>query len=384
MPSGADTRRRVRVALISSSYAPHVGGVEEHVAQVAQELTNRGHAVEVWTVDRGARPAGAQTSASFPVRYLPTPLPARRLRNLARFAVRAPGAWRLWRRAMRDFDPEVLVVQCFGPNGVYALRAHRRSGLPLVVVSHGETLGDDDNVFAQSALLRSSLREALAEAVAVAAPSKYVLRDLTDRFDGPEGTVLPNGVADISVRSDIERRQDLVLAVGRLGQMKGFDLLIEAFAAADLDGVQLEIVGDGPERERLTALVDRTGLQNRVRLVGARDAEGVAERIAEATVVVVPSRSESFGIVALEAWRGGAPLIMTEHGGGREFVRDGVDGILVDPMDTAALAAALRRVIGDPELRERLSQTARERVTAFSWAGVARLYERMLTSVARR
>lgn len=382
MPAADRRRRPLRIALISSSFAPYVGGVEEHVAQVGRSLVQRGHAVEVWTVDRGRRPEAA--AAPLTVRYLPTPLPARRIPNLVRFAVTAPRAWAQWRRAAREFRPDVLVVQCFGPNGVYANRLHRGSGIPLVVVSHGETVGDDDGAFTQSALLRSSLRESLGAASAIVAPSKYVLADLRERFGAGEGTVIPNGVAEMPSFGDVVRRDDLIVAVGRLGRMKGFDLLIDAFAQADVEGAELEIVGDGPERAALQQRIDDAGLSGRVRLRGALDASGVAERIAAATVVVVPSRSESFGIVALEAWRGGAPLVMTVRGGASEFIRDGVDGILVDPEDTSSLAHALRRVMSDAALRSELAERGRERVGAFGWPGVARLYEVMLTAVSRR
>lgn len=373
-------RRRLRVALATSSYAPHVGGVEEHVARVGEQLVRRGHDVEVWAVDRGGRTAVGESPV--PVKYLATPLPARRVTNLVRFAVSFPGAWASWKRAARQFRPDVLVVQCFGPNGIYALGLHRRLGIPLVVVSHGETLGDDNGAFERSGLLRTRLSEALQESAAIAAPSKYVLADLAQRFGGREGTVIPNGVAVLPALDPTDRRDDLIVAVGRLGRMKGFDLLIDAFAAANVSGASLEIVGDGPERQDLQRRIDAAGLGDRVHLLGARDARGVAERIAAATVVVVPSRSESFGIVALEAWRGGAPLVMTELGGASEFIRDGVDGLLVDPRDTGALTASMERMLNDPLLRARLAAAGAERVTAFGWPQVARLYEFMLTAVA--
>lgn len=377
----ADDDRRLRIALIASSFAPHVGGVEEHVAQVARVLDAHGHAVEVWTVDRGERPH-EPPGHSFPVRYLPVPLPARSLSAMVKYVTTVFSARRQWMAAVRELRPEVLVVQCFGPNGIYALRLHRRTGIPLVVVSHGETLGDDNGAFVRSRQLRTALREALAAASALAAPSRYVLDDLTARFGAREGTIIPNGVAPLPRMAEIAREDDLVVAVGRLGRMKGFDLLIEA--TAKVDGARLEIVGDGPEHDALQKQIDDAGLSDRVRLVGARDAVGVAERIAMATVVVVPSRSESFGIVALEAWRGRAPLIMTSRGGAAEFVQDGEDGLLVDPVDTEALAKSMRRILEDAGLRERLSQQGAERVKAFSWPRVALLYEMMLSAVVRR
>lgn len=383
MRRGAERPRRLRIAFIASSYAPHVGGVEEHVAQVARALRAAGHDVEVWTVDRGARPAEpAVFEDSVPVHYLPTPLPARKAGALLRYLIAAPGARRRWAAAARRLRPDVLVVQCFGPNGVYALRLHRRTGIPLVVVSHGETLGDDNGVFARSRLLRSALTRALTAAAAHAAPSRYVLDDLTERFGAGEGTIIPNGVAELPALPPVERAPDLLVAVGRLGRMKGFDLLVDAFAG--LDSGRLEIVGDGPERAALQRRIDEAGLGDRIRLRGAMDADGVAERIAAATAVVVPSRSESFGIVALEAWRGGAPLIMTTRGGAAEFIRDEQDGLLVDPVDAAALTAAMQRMLNDPPLRERLAAAGRERVRAFSWPRVAALYDMMLTVIARR
>ncbi|MGN7977335.1 glycosyltransferase family 4 protein [Microbacterium sp. 22195] len=377
----ADGGRRLRIALIASSYAPHIGGVEEHVAQVSRALRSQGHEVEVWSVDRGRRPAASALETP-PVRYLPTPLPARTAAALLRYALAGPAAWRRWRAAAREFRPDALVVQCFGPNGVYALRLHRATGIPLMVVSHGETLGDDNGAFARSRLLRDSLRAALAASSAHAAPSRYVLDDLTARFGAGEGTIIPNGVGRMPSFDAPAREQDLLVAVGRLGRMKGFDLLIDAFAGVEHG--RLEIVGDGPEREALTQQISALGLGDRVRLLGERDAAGVAERIAAATAVVVPSRSESFGIVALEAWRGGAPLVMTSRGGAAEFIRDGEDGLLVDPEDASALTEALRRMLSDAPLRDQLAAAGLERVKAFSWPRVALLYDMVLRAIVGR
>ena len=90
--------------------------------------------------------------------------------------------------------------------------------------------------------------------------------------------------------------------------------------------------------------------------------------MATATVVAVPSRREAFGLVALEAWRAGTPLVVTDRGGTVEFVHDGVDGLLVDPEDTAALARALDRVLDDPALAAG-SPGVGCAVPGYSWSG---------------
>ena len=378
-------RRSLRVALVSSSYAPHVGGVEEHVKQVARELAAEGSDVEVWTVDRGTGPVIRDVDG-ITVRYLPTPLPSGSPGGVGRFLTAFPTAWRHWVAARREFRPDLLHVHCFGPNGVYALRLHRRFRLPLVVTSHGETVADDNAVFERSAVLRSSLRRSLATAAAVTAPSEFVIDDLRARFGLLDGEVVPNGV-DLALTGDRERTPfvgSYLLGVGRLGRMKGFDLLVDAFAGAGLDpDLRLVIVGDGPERVRLETLVAQRGIDDRVVLAGRLDPSVVADAMAGAVAVVVPSRVEAFGIVALEAWRSGAALVMTDRGGAPGFVRDGLDGILVDPVDTAALRAALIRIAADSGLRSRMVAAGRERVPDFTWRRVADAYDVVYAAAVR-
>ncbi|UIP59995.1 glycosyltransferase family 4 protein [Agromyces marinus] len=380
---------------MTSSYAPHVGGVEEHVRQVARELTGLGCAVEVWSVDRGTGPSVHEIDG-VTVRYLPTPLPSATPGGIARFAAAFPAAWRHWARARAEFRPSLVHVHCFGPNGAYAFGLHRLYRLPLMVTSHGETVADDHAVFERSAVLRTALRRAVGAASEVTAPSDFVLDDLRARFGLVGGEVVPNGV-DLSLSGDAGRSPfegRYLLAVGRLGRTKGFDLLIDAMAGLRFDddqadagdaggaGIRLVIVGDGPERQRLSALVDERGLQDRVELAGRLAPAAVADAMAGAMAVVVPSRTEAFGIVALEAWRSGAALVMTDRGGAPGFVTDGVDGLLVDPLEIAALRTAIRRVVDDRELRERMIEAGRSRVREFTWRRVAEdyvaRYERML------
>lgn len=375
---------RPRVALVSSSYAPYVGGVEEHVRQVARELRDGGLDVEVWTVDRGES-LGVHEVEGVTVRYLPTPLPAASPGAAFRFLRALPSAWRLWTDARRRFAPHVLHVHCFGPNGAYALAMHRRFRTPLVVTSHGETVADDHAVFARSALLRTALRRALAAAAGVTAPSQFVIDDLRRNYGLVGGTVVPNGVVldspDVTDAPTLTGRY--LLGVGRLGRMKGFDLLIDAFARAELErDIRLVIVGDGPEHDRLRAQVDRLALADRVEFTGRLDGVAVAHAMSGALAVVVPSRMEAFGIVALEAWRSGAPLVMTNRGGGPGFVRDEIDGMLIDPEDTDMLADVLARVSSDGQLRARLAAAGRARVGEFTWARVAHAYEQLYAAAS--
>ncbi|MGM7423904.1 glycosyltransferase family 4 protein [Cellulosimicrobium sp. ES-005] len=387
---------RRRVALVASSFDPHTGGVESHVRHVARVLAARGTAVEVWTVDRGER-LGTRRVDGVLVRYLPTPQPSSRPGDVARFALAAPRAALAWGRAFRAFRPDVLHVQCFGPNGAYALGLRTLTRTPLVVSSHGETFADDHAVFEHSRLLRAALERSIDVAGAVTGCSRVVADDLV-RFGAPDAVVVPNGVdlagydlvdhgprdvaAGEPARSDAVR-EPVVVAVGRIEHVKGFDLLVDAFASSALrDRARLVVVGDGSEAGALRRRVATAGLADRVELPGRLDPAEVAARLAEADVVVVPSRADAAPLVVLEAWRSGRPLVATVRGGPPEIVTDGVDGVLVDPQDTQALAAAVLGLLDDPERAGRIGAAGRRRVEDFTWERVVDRYEDLYAGLA--
>jgi glycosyltransferase involved in cell wall biosynthesis len=391
-----------RVALVASSFDPHTGGVESHVRHVARVLAARGTAVEVWTVDRGER-LGTRRVDGVLVRYLPTPQPSSRPGDVARFALAAPGAALAWGRAFRSFRPDVLHVQCFGPNGAYALGLRTLTRTPLVVSSHGETFADDHAVFEHSRLLRAALERSIDVAGAVTGCSRVVADDLV-RFGAPDAVVVPNGVdlaghdvaghdlaghrpEDDAAAGEPARsgpvREPVVVAVGRIEHVKGFDLLVDAFASSRLrDRARLVVVGDGSEAAALRRRVASAGLTERVELPGRLDPSEVAARLAAADVVVVPSRADAAPLVVLEAWRSGRPLVATVRGGPPEIVTDGVDGVLVDPQDTQALAAAVLGLLDDPERAGRIGAAGRRRVEDFTWERVVDRYEDLYAGLA--
>lgn len=372
------------VALIASSFSPRVGGVEEHVLRVAQALREDGCDAVVWTVDRGDRVPDHVEGV--PVRALPCPMPARSIRSLLSFALHAPAAALAWWRALRQDRPAVLHVHCYGPNGAWATALAGLVRHPLIVTTHGETLADDHDAFGASALLRWSLRRSLRRAAQVTACSDFAAADLVARFGLAVGRaqIVPNGV-------DLEEPAGAppgglptryLLGVGRLEAMKGFDLLIRGFAAADLpDDVGLVIAGEGSQGERLAEIARERGIAEKVVLPGRLSRGEVVAVMAGATAVIVPSRTEAFGIVVLEGWRASVPVVATNRGGPAALVTDGADGLVVDPEDEAALAGALRLVVTDQVLSSRVGAAGRLRAEEFSWQGVAREYRSLYTGV---
>lgn len=370
------------VALIASSFFPHIGGVEQHTAQVARELLARGHAVEVWTVDRGES-LGVRTVDGVRVRYLPCPLPNSSPRGLLRFAVDMPGALLRWVRSYRSLRPDVLHVQCFGPNGVYGQLLGRLTRTPVIISSHGETLADDHNVFEQSFVLRTALQHAVQGPGIVTACAPGVATDLQERFGASTVNVVPNGVRldrPASRRPRRDRRE--VVAAGRLEANKGFDLLIRAVPLLSTE-TTVTIVGDGSRRHELARLATQLGVADRVDFVGALSPDTVIDAMAQADVVVVPSRKEAFGLVVLEAWAAGTPVVATSIAGPADFVTDRQDGLLVDPRDPDALAAAITELLVDDTLWLTLAEGGSQTVQSYTWGAVADQYLRLYARLER-
>jgi glycosyltransferase involved in cell wall biosynthesis len=171
----------------------------------------------------------------------------------------------------------------------------------------------------------------------------------------------------------------LVLTVARLDAQKGIPVLLDAVAS--VPDAAFVVAGDGPDRAALEARAVSLGLADRVRFLGHR--RDVASLLAAADVLVLPSLYEGLPLSVLEAMIAGVPVIATAVGGTDEVVRDGETGTLVPPGDASALAAAIRRVLGDRERSSRLADAARalvarEHSVEAMVASVSRLYETLL------
>ena len=381
----------MRIALCPSSYFPNVGGVEEHVRNLAQQLVRRGHAVEVWTPIAGGEPRTEDVD-SIPVRRLPIPMPARNAGSLTRFVGAYLPARSDWRRQIDRFQPDVVNVHCFGPNGIYANLAARSASVPLVLSLHGETFMDDGGVFETSTIMKRGLRKALGRAALVTGCSQVTLDDAQGRFGlrPGAGTVVFNGVdlnEDCGQTADVARpahERRYVLALGRMVRNKGFDLLLDAFAdlAARHPDIDLMIGGSGPVLATLRSQAESLGLADRVILPGRLDRDAVRNAMRFATAFAMPSRVEPFGIVVLEGWRARVPVIASSLGGPPEFVTDRVDGLLVNPHDRKALAQAMDLVLGNAEFASRIALAGQRRVVDFDWERIAAKYEMLYGRIA--
>ena len=276
----AEHHAMTRIALLPSSYPPSLGGVEELSRHLAMSLVEAGDQVEVWTgTPDDHSPETAEILDGLLVRRLPMPLPATNWPAVARTATTGRRTVAALRRAAADFEPDVVHVQCFGPNGAYATVLARLAGVPLVVTLQGETVMDDADIFEESRVLRTALRRGLRRAADVTGCSAFTLADAEARFGlaRGRGRVIPNGV-DLEAATDrsavrppqVPGDRPYAFALGRLVAKKGFDLLVEAYAALPDESrtFDVAIAGSGPAEEDLVRLIASRGLEDRVHLLG--------------------------------------------------------------------------------------------------------------------
>ncbi|GAA3893121.1 glycosyltransferase [Leifsonia kafniensis] len=194
---------------------------------------------------------------------------------------------------------------------------------------------------------------------------------------GLDAGLAPDLVADQAdaeglATSQAEGRGYAVVAA-RLQPLKGIDLAIEAIAAVpDEMRPDLLVSGDASADfdgyvDELKELASQLGVLQHVRFVGPQSRVDLADLFRGARLVLVPSHSETYGLVALEAAASGVPVVAAASGGLREAVDDGVTGMVLDSRDPAVWAAAIADIVSNPETARRLSLAARERAEQFSW-----------------
>ena len=270
----------------------------------------------------------------------------------------------------------------FWRKSVFAMTA-KAAGIPVIFHLHGSEM----KVFVeqQPVLSRRLISWILTRQTVVLVLSQSWKDYVSAIAPQARVEILPNYVVppDLSLRTASTSAEVSALFLGLVGSRKGvFDLLpAMKQLAPNLPSVNLVIGGNG-EVDRAQAMVDTLGLTSRVSLMGWVNGEAKLALLRSADFYVLPSHNEGLPVSLLEAMSWGLPLISTRVGGIPELVRDGVDGILVEPGDVPALAAAISRLAGDADLRFRMGQAARARVEAhFSREVVSPQLERLYESV---
>jgi glycosyltransferase involved in cell wall biosynthesis len=339
------------------------GGAERVVLSLARASADAGGPV-------AAAARGGELAADFPGPLFPLPLLERRIR-------RVPAAVVAVARAMRATRPEV--VHAHNPAVALAVATATLRGRrpPALVTVQGVP---DEDYPRTARLLRLAGLPVVACGPGVAAALEA--EGCTVR------ATIPNSVAPAPeplAREQLERELGLtngaalLVAIGRLVHQKNHELAITALA--NVPDAVLVVAGEGPLRPELERHARAGGVADRVILAGLRpDARAM---VGAADVAVLPSRWEGLPLAGIEALAGGTPLVATRVRGVAEVFEDERDALLVPPDDPAALAAAVRRVLSDRELREQLRRGGLATAAHYTEEAMVQQYTDLYRSLVR-
>lgn len=247
----------------------------------------------------------------------------------------------LYKKTVRKVGVPDIIHAHFYSIAAIASIIKKKKNIPFFITEHSSKLNKDKSLISE--LDKDLTAKAYSHADTVIAVSKALSINLKNNFD--IDNVVVHDIVDVDNYHYVKNNNNQhfnFISVGNLIHLKGFDLLINAFnkAFAYDNNVFLNIVGDGIERDYLQSLINQYDINDRVRLLGQKSRAELCNIIRESDAFVLASRSETFGVVYVEAMACGLPVIATLCGGPEDFVNDD-NGVIIPVDDIDALANAM-------------------------------------------
>jgi glycosyltransferase involved in cell wall biosynthesis len=379
LSAALDPERPLRIAIITETFLPKIDGIVTRLCHTVRHLRAMGHTVLV------IAPRGVEEFEGTPVHGVSGfPFP---LYPELKLAIPRPSVGRV----LKKFRPDILHAVNPAVLGVTAFFSSSHDRVPLIVSYHAHLpkylsyyrLGFLEGplwAFMRSTYNRADLTLATSQAMQVELEARGIHRVHlwrrgvdTDLFHPRKAT------REMRVRLTAGHpNEKLLVYIGRLSAEKEIERCRDVLAA--LPGVRLALVGDGPQRKKLEQYFAGTPTQ----FAGFMRGEELAAAFATADAFFLPSRTETLGLVLLEAMAAGCPVVTPLAGGTSDVVQDGVTGFLYDPASPTAAVNAVRKLLFDPELRAEMAVKARADAERWSWGAATFQLEQYYRRVLAR
>ncbi|MDO5849967.1 MAG: glycosyltransferase family 4 protein [Methanobacteriaceae archaeon] len=369
----------MKIAMVGQ-YPPHIGGVAAHMNSLAKELVKKGHEVYVITYPHNDLKKGEIKDIDG-VHVIGTSgvnIPGLRGAMFERNAEKA------LKKLVKEEKIDIIHGHYLFPPGLVSVNVGEKTNTKTYVTAHGS---DMFRVYAKSKSMKSAIKKVLKKADVVLAVSNALKDEIisTDIEGISEKTRIHWNSVDINKFKEypedlinnskfkkeffnefnIDSNKPTILFVGNIVKAKNINLLIEAKKLIKTD-CNLLIVGEGPLLNDLKDKVTKDIKNNNINNVYFTGPRRDVEKIIPTTdLLVLPSQTESFGLVLLEALACGKPVIGTNIGGIKEIIREDV-GLLVNPNDKEDLANAIDKILTNNDLRDKFKSNARNRAKEFS------------------
>lgn len=355
------------------------GGAERIFARLAKAFAERGHTVAVVTLDIVHADDYVVPPAVQRIELGETGQSTHLLSGLNNNLRRL----RKLRAAIKEGAPDI-VLAALSETNVLAVLACQGLGIPVVISEH-----NDPQAFPLNRVWDTLRRYTYPQAARLVCVSQGI-SDAFEWLPAQQRQVIPNaidltefaGAAEAPMGAPVIDKRTIV-ALGRLVYVKGFDLLLRAFASiAPLHpGWQLVIVGEGEERPALTSLIEELGLSGCAFLPGFFKAPH--SYIRTGAFLALPSRTEGFGLVIVEAFACGLPAVAFDCPvGPRAIITDEVNGCLVPPGDVTAFAAAMNTLMQDESQRMKMAGAALSSAQSYDVSAIIPQWEHLFSALA--
>jgi glycosyltransferase involved in cell wall biosynthesis len=344
---------------IISYYPPHLGGMENCAAQIAEGLVDKGYPVEVYTSDAGCSQIALPASKAH-VHYL----------KCVEFA-HTPVIFTLFFKLLsipRFSVMHLHVSQAYSPEIVYLISKLKK--IPFIAHIHLDVDASGPFGFLLKPYKKVFLKRVLQSASKIICLSEPQKKLIADKYALPLHaiTVIPNGVGEIyfTHKTVQENTVPHLLFVGRLAPQKNLPLLLEAIAQMK-EKVHLDIVGEGEDRSNIEALIIKQRLQN-VILHGKKTGQELIDLYKSADIFVLPSFKEGISLSMLEALAAGLPVVASDSPEIREILAG--CGLLIKDPTAANYAKALDAIVSNKSSVQKLSALSVQKARSYSWLKV--------------
>ena len=366
----------MRILFWSGNFWPVIGGAEVLASQLLPALQERGHEFTVVTSRRPSDRPHEEIYKGIPVHRFPFRENLNQLSQLVEIKQRI-------QNLKKQFTPDLIHISAVERDHVFHLLTAHAYPAPLLITLHNVLTQEVEKSDSWLRRLITSADWVSCVSVSVLTATRIMLPSIACRSSVIYNALDISAVAPKAAPADAPQ----LLCLGRLKARKGFDVALTAFASicGRFPQVRLVVAGDGPERPSLERQAARLGIAEVVDFIGWVAPEDVPKVVAKATAVVMPSRHEPFGLVALDAALMARPIVASRVGGLAEVVTHQETGLLVEPEDSAGVAEALAFLLENHESAVEMGRVARERAQAvFSWNRCVSGYDELYQELAHR
>lgn len=368
----------MRIAIIINLFPPKwLAGTELATYHLAEHLAKKGHEIHVITSqDEGT------AENSYEKGFYIHRLSKKNIRFLSPLLFWKDIFWIIQR-----IKPDIVHGQDIS-SGIPALLTKKLLKIPFLIYGRGTDVYDPD--WFAKLTIKTIIKNA-DSVIALTSDMKKAMQAIYDR----DISVISNGIELNNYTNEppvqnVGGSEKRILFVGRLHPIKGVQYLLQAMQIvhAEMPDVRLILVGDGEEREYLESLTDRLEIRGCVEFAGRVPHEKIQGYLGQADVFVLPSLSEGFPNVILEAMACGLPIVTTKVGGIPDIVTDGVNGYLVDAKNPDAIAEKILILLQNGQLSEEISIKNKEKVKKYKWENVVckleKIYLKILTDTGKQ